>query len=77
MEEPISELCEECFAANPTLRTEISDALVEFEGILVLADVDFSLTIASGTNTIEQLCAIIESSAPFYGAPIPDVLSGD
>ena len=32
---------------------------------------DFSLTIASGTNTIEQLCAIIESSAPFYGAPIP------
>ena len=71
VEEPISELCEECFSANPTLRTEISDALVEFEGIISFTDVDFSLTIASGTNTIEQLCAIIESSAPFYGAPIP------
>ena len=54
-----------------TLQTEISDALVEFEGIISFTDVDFSLTIASGTNTIEQLCAIIESSAPFYGAPIP------
>ena len=30
-EEPISELCEECFAANSRLQTAIEDVLVEFE----------------------------------------------
>ena len=30
-EEPIPELCEECFAANSRLQTAIEDFLVEFE----------------------------------------------
>jgi hypothetical protein len=36
-EEPTSELCEERFAANSAFQTKISDTLVEFEGLSVLA----------------------------------------
>ena len=69
--EPISELCEECFAANSALQTEIIEALVDFEGSITFSGPKDVLAIGSGTNTIEQVCAIIESSAEFYGAPIP------
>ena len=69
--EPISELCEECFAANSALQTEIIEALVDFEGSITFSGPSYVLAIGSGTNTIEQVCAIIESSAEFYGAPIP------
>ena len=70
-EEPISELCEECFAANSALQTEIIEALVDLEDSITFSGPDYVLAIGSGTNTIEQVCAIIESSAEFYGAPIP------
>jgi hypothetical protein len=74
-EEPISALCEECFAANSALQTEIIDALVEFEGTFVNANEGSVLTIGAGTDTIEQLCDILETSAEFYGAPVfADVL---
>ncbi|HEX5185354.1 MAG TPA: hypothetical protein VFV86_00565 [Nitrososphaeraceae archaeon] len=63
--------CEECFAANSTLRAEIIDALVDFEGSIVFSSEDFIFAITSGTDTIEELCAILESSSEFYGAPIP------
>jgi hypothetical protein len=76
-EEPISELCEECFSANPTLRTEISDALFEFDGSLAFGDGETILVIGPGTDTIEQLCAILESSVEFYGAPISAQLLED
>ena len=71
--EPIPEsdlACEECFAANSTLRAEIIDALVDFEGVITFSTENFVFAITSGTDTIEQLCAILESSSEFYGAPI-------
>jgi hypothetical protein len=71
VQEPEPEICEECFAANSTLRTEIIDALVDFEGSITISGPDYVLAILAGTNTIEQLCAIIESSAELYGGPIP------
>ena len=77
VEEPISELCEECFSANPTLRTEISDALFEFDESLAFGDGETILVIGPGTDTIEQLCAILESSVEFYGAPISAQLLED
>ena len=74
-EEPISELCEECFNANPTLQTAILDVLVDFDGINIVGT-PFGIFVAlgPGTDTIEQLCDIIESSASLYGIPFSDAL---
>ena len=69
-EEPISDLCEECFAANSALQTEIVDALVEFDGGSLNVDGVTALAIGPGTDTIEQLCAILESSTELFGGPI-------
>ena len=77
-EEPIPEepdlACEECFGANSTLQTAISDFLVEFDGIFTFGfGRGETLLIAPGTDTIEQLCAQIESSTKLYGDPLSDV----
>jgi hypothetical protein len=71
-EEPISALCEECFAANSALQTEIIDALVEFDGSFGISQGGAVLSIGPGTDTIEQLCDILETSAEFYGVPVFD-----
>ena len=77
-EEPISELCEECFSANSALQTAILDSLVEFEGSFSFNFVDPPntgfLIIGPGTDTIEQLCDMIETSSEFYGVPVADVV---
>jgi hypothetical protein len=66
--------CEECFGANSALQTAISDFLVEFDGIFTFGfGRGETLLIAPGTDTIEQLCAQIESSAKLYGVPLSDV----
>jgi hypothetical protein len=70
--------CEECFGANSALQTEILDSLIEFDGLVYVYSPTPPNTglimIAPGTNTIEQLCDLIESSAEFYGLPVTDVL---
>ena len=76
-EEPISELCEECFAANSRLQTAILDFLVEFDGVAItqffsedgIGEIFFT---ATETNTIEQLCAQIESAVEIQGVPLSD-----
>jgi hypothetical protein len=69
--------CEECFAVNSTLQTEIIDALVEFNGSLAASDEESGLIITSGIDTIEQLCEILESSAELFGAPVSSGLLDD
>ena len=76
-EEPISELCEECFAANSRLHTAILNFLVEFDGVSIsqffsedgIGEIFFT---ATETNTIEQLCAQIESAVEIQGVPLSD-----
>jgi hypothetical protein len=69
--------CEECFAVNSTLQTEIIDALVEFNGSIAASDEESGLIITSGIDTIEQLCEILESSAELFGAPVSSGLLDD
>ena len=59
--------CEECFAVNSTLQTEITDALVEFNGTLFISTLGSVLIIGPGTDTIEQLCDIIGTSTELFG----------
>jgi hypothetical protein len=82
-EEPIPEPdldCEECFAANSTLRSAIINALsiggwtttaftVDSEGEL------FAEAIVGGgqISTIEELCNEIENAAEFLGVPLSEV----
>jgi hypothetical protein len=76
-EEPIPEpdlACEECFAANIALQSAIVDALVLNEGTTAFTVFDSILVIGPGTDTIEQLCNIIESSADLFGVPVTDLL---
>jgi hypothetical protein len=77
-EEPISELCEECFAANSNLQTAFLDSLVEFDGGFSFAFTDPPNTgfiiIGPGTDTIEQFCNMIETSSELYGVPVTDVV---
>jgi hypothetical protein len=76
-EEPIPEpdlACEECFAANITLQRAIVDFLVDFDGVLVNAGPFGIIVLGPGTDTIEQLCDMIESSASLYGVPMSDVV---
>jgi hypothetical protein len=76
-EEPISELCEECFAANSALQTAILNTLVGFDNIFsftfIIPPNTGILIIGPGTDTIEQLCDMIEASSEFYGVPVTDV----
>jgi hypothetical protein len=53
-EEPISELCEECFAANSMLQTAIENFLLQNEGFNVIGFFDSVLVIGPHTDTIEQ-----------------------
>jgi hypothetical protein len=76
-EEPIPEpdlACEECFAANITLQRAILEFLVDFDGISINGSPFGILVLGPGTDTIEQLCDIIESSASLYGVPMSDVV---
>ena len=73
-EEPISELCEECFAANSMLQTAIENALLLNEGLNVIGFFDSILVIGPGTDTIEQLCNQFELSAELFGVPVSDLL---
>ena len=66
--------CEECFAANSNLQTAIEDFLVDFDGITIDAGPFGIFVLGPGTDTIEQLCDMIESSAPLYGIPLSDAL---
>ena len=76
-EEPITKLCEECFAANSRLQTAILNTLVGFDNIfsapLIEPPNTGILIIGPGTDTIEQLCGMIEASSEFYGVPVTDV----
>ena len=67
--------CEECFAANSNLQTAIEDFLVDFDGIIIDAGPFGIFVLGPGTDTIEQLCDMIESSASLYGIPFSDVAS--
>ncbi|MGE0243615.1 MAG: hypothetical protein AB7P56_06775 [Nitrososphaeraceae archaeon] len=69
-EEPISDIFEECFAANSTLQTIIEDGLegirLAFNGVFTtegVREIGEGFVIGSETNTIEQLCAQIENAA--------------
>jgi hypothetical protein len=77
-EEPISELCEECFATNSNLQTAFLDTLVEFDGGFSFTFTEPPntgfISIGPGTDTIEQFCDMIETSSEFYGVPIADVV---
>ncbi len=66
--------CEECFAANSNLQTAIEDFLVDFDGITIDAGPLGIFVLGPGTDTIEQLCDMIESSASLYGIPFSDAL---
>ena len=76
-EEPITKLCEECFAANSRLQTAILNTLVGFDNIFSAPFIEPPntgiLIIGPGTDTIEQLCGMIEASSEFYGVPVTDV----
>jgi hypothetical protein len=76
--EPLSKLCEECFAANSNLQTAFLDSLVEFDGGFSFAFTEPPntgfISIGPGTDTIEQFCDMIETSSEFYGVPIADVV---
>jgi hypothetical protein len=76
-EESITKLCEECFAANSRLQTAILNTLVGFDNIFSAPFIEPPntgiLIIGPGTDTIEQLCGMIEASSEFYGVPVTDV----
>ena len=67
-------VCEECFAANSNLQTAIEDFLVDFDAITIDAGPLGIFVLGPGTDTIEQLCDMIESSASLYGIPFSDAL---
>jgi len=70
-EEPISELCKECYAANSRLQTAIEDFLVEFDFNVIISIGDGeSIGIGPVTDTIEELCFQIENSAKIFGVPL-------
>ena len=70
-EEPISELCKECYAANSRLQTAIEDFLVEFDFNVIISIGDGeSIAIGPVTDTIEELCFQIENSAKIFGVPL-------
>ena len=78
--EPISKLCEECFAANSTLQTAIIDALSSGIGFVTFDFTEDSENplvaevIAAGgqINTLEKFCNEIENAAEFLGVPLSD-----
>jgi hypothetical protein len=76
--EPISELCEECFAANSALQTAILDFLAESEvtiSIFVSEDgIVEVILIGPETKTIEQLYTQIENAVEELGVPLSDEL---
>jgi hypothetical protein len=79
-EEPISELCEECFATNSTLHAAILDFLAEFDDVLVFSTSTGEegqgdgFIIGPQTDTIEQLCAQIKNAVEDFGIPLSDLL---
>ena len=81
-EEPISELCEECFAENSALQTATLDFLADFEGLATFGtsttdgvrEISDGFIIGSETETIEQLCAQIENAVEELGVPLSDEL---
>ncbi|HET7642009.1 MAG TPA: hypothetical protein VFK40_00755 [Nitrososphaeraceae archaeon] len=83
--EPISKICEECFAANFTLQTAISDAIanvddgddesfristVDAKGDIIADTFVFN----SETDTIEKICNQIENAVENSGVPMSDTL---
>jgi hypothetical protein len=80
-EEPISEICEECFAANSTLQTAIIDALSSGIGFTTTTFTEdsanplISEAIVGGgqIDTLEKFCNEIENAAEFLGVPLSDV----
>jgi hypothetical protein len=82
--EPISDLCEECFAINSTLQTAIEELLANFDGVGVAGvvttdgvnEIGESITFGPQIDTIEKLCTQIETAPVSLSidAPLSDEL---
>ena len=80
-EEPISKLCEECFAANSTLQRTVIDFLTETENPFLETGftedstgqlISEAYVIGAQINTLERLCNQIENAAETLSVPASD-----